>query len=80
MRAECYQVLGRLKYCSPLGPLLVRIKKSGTKGVGKATIEKLENAGLTSAEAIRGITDEQSRALNLDPRRVASIKSYLRRI
>lgn len=79
MRAECFQVLGRLRYCSPLGPLLSRMKSSGTKGVGRATIQKLENAGLTSPEAIRAMTEEQCRALKLDPRRVASMQSYLRR-
>ena len=48
-------------------------------GCPEGWIEKLENAGLTSLEAIRAMTEEQCRALKLDPRRVASMQSYLRR-
>lgn len=78
-KAACFQVLGRIKYCSPLGPLLARMKLSGTKGVGKATIEKLENAGLTTPDAVRNLTHEQIHAFGLDRRRVGAIQSYLRR-
>ena len=79
LRAVCYKLLGRLKYCSPLGPLVVRMKSSGAKGVGKATIDKLEAAGLASPDAIRVLTDDQIRALNLDRKKILLIQSYLRR-
>ena len=79
LRAQCYQILGRLKYCSPLGPLLARIKAAGTKGVGSATILKLENAGLTSPDAILGLSLERQKDLKLDPKRMTIIRNYLRR-
>ena len=79
LRAECFQVLGRLKYCSPLGPLLTRMKSAGTKGVGVVTIEKLESAGLTTPQAIAELTEERARELGIDPKRLAVIRGYLRR-
>lgn len=79
MRAQCFQVLGRLKYCSPLGPLLVRMRSAGTKGVGKATIERLESAGLLSPQAISELSEDQIRELKLDSKRIRAIRSYLRR-
>jgi len=79
LRAECFQVLGRLKYCSPLGPLLTRMKSAGTKGVGVVTIEKLEAAGLTTPQAISELTEERARELGIDPKRLAVIRGYLRR-
>lgn len=78
-RACCFQLLGRLKYCSPLGPLLARMKMSGAKGVGAATIAKLENAGLTSPEAIRMISEKQVKELKLDKKRINTLQAYLRR-
>ena len=78
-RACCFQLLGRLKYCSPLGPLLARMKMSGAKGVGAATIAKLENAGLTSPEAIRTISEKQVKELKLDKKRINTLQAYLRR-
>jgi len=79
LRAECFQVLGRLKYCSPLGPLLSRMKSSGTRGIGIATIEKLESAGLITPQAIAELSGEKGRELGIDPRRLGVIRGYLRR-
>jgi helicase len=79
LRAECFQVLGRLKYCSPLGPLLTRMKSAGTKGVGVVTIEKLESAGLTTPQAIVELSEERGRELGIDPKRLGVIRGYLRR-
>jgi hypothetical protein len=79
LRAMCFQILGRLKYCSPLGPLLTRMKSSGTKGVGVATIEKLESAGLTTPQAISALSDERARELGIDSKRLAVVRGYLRR-
>ena len=79
LRAECFQVLGRLKYCSPLGPLLSRMKSSGTRGIGIATIEKLESAGLTTPQAISELSEEKGRELGIDSRRLGVIRGYLRR-
>ena len=66
LRAECFQNLARLKYCSPLGPLLVRMKFAGRKGVGTTTIEKLESAGLVTPQAISELTDEKIKELKID--------------
>jgi superfamily II DNA/RNA helicase len=79
LRAGCFKVLGRLKYCSPLGPLLVAMKLAGTKGVGVTTIEKLEAAGITSAKEILEMPEEKIRELGIDAKKWNSIRSYLRR-
>jgi replicative superfamily II helicase len=79
LRAYCFKILGRLKYCSPLGPMLVAMKRASKKGVGKATIEKLETAGITTPKAIRDLSDEKARELGLDAKKLATIRSYLGR-
>lgn len=79
LRAGCFKILGRLKYCSPLGPFLVSMKRSGTKGVGKATIEKLEAAGITSAREILEMSDDKIIELGIDSKKLNAIRSYLRR-
>ena len=79
LRAECFQNLARLKYCSPLGPLLVRMKFAGRKGVGTTTIEKLESAGLVTPQAISELTDEKIKELKIDLKRINVIRSYLQR-
>ena len=79
LRAGCFKILGRLKYCSPLGPFLVSMKRSGTKGVGKATIEKLEAAGITSAREILEMSDDKIVELGIDSKKMNAIRSYLRR-
>jgi helicase len=79
LRAGCFKILGRLKYCSPLGPFLVSMKRSGTKGVGKVTIEKLEDAGITSAKEILEMSDDRIVELGIDSKKMNAIRSYLRR-
>jgi hypothetical protein len=79
LRACCFKILGRLKYCSPLGPMLVAMKRASKKGVGKASIEKLEAAGITTPKAIRDLSDEKARELGLDAKKLATIRSYLGR-
>jgi hypothetical protein len=79
LRAHCFNLLGRLKHCSPLGPLLAAMKRAGTKGVGAVTFEKLETAGLASPAAILQLSDERAREIGVDPRRLMILRSYLRR-
>jgi nucleotidyltransferase/DNA polymerase involved in DNA repair len=55
------------------------MKRSGTKGVGKATIEKLEDAGITSAREILEISDDKIVELGIDSKKLNAIRSYLRR-
>jgi hypothetical protein len=55
------------------------MKRSGTKGVGKATIEKLEAAGITSAREILEMSDDKIVELGIDSKKMNAIRSYLRR-
>jgi hypothetical protein len=55
-----YQTASQLKHCSPLGGLLVELRRSqGLKGVGEKTIQKLEAIGAITSPALAQMTDEQ---------------------
>jgi hypothetical protein len=55
------------------------MKRSGTKGGGQATIEKLEAAGITSAREILEMSDDKIIELGIDSKKMNAIRSYLRR-
>ena len=60
-----------------------QINQNGTwvdAPIQAATIQKLEEEGLTSPESIRSLSSDQIKELKLDKKRVAAIQSYLRRI
>jgi helicase len=82
-RSQVYDVLDRLKYCSPLGPLAhgVRQTRGSVRGpiVGEATIRLLEQAGLSSLEDVAAMTVEELAALGVQPRFARQINAYLRR-
>jgi hypothetical protein len=60
LRVLAYQTASQLKYCSPLGGLLVELRRSqGLKGVGEKTVQKLEAIGVSTFSAIVRLTDEQ---------------------
>ena len=56
MRLGVYEVLGRLKYCSPLGPLF-RDLDTGKVGVGARTKEKLEESGYHEPKEIMKLNE-----------------------
>jgi hypothetical protein len=60
LRVLAYQTASQLKYCSPLGGLLVELRRSqGLKGVGEKTVQKLEAIGATTFPALAEMTEGQ---------------------
>jgi hypothetical protein len=80
LRVLAYQTASQLKYCSPLGGLLVELRRSqGLKGVGEKTVQKLEAIGATTFQAIAQLTDEQFTAAGISPKIGNRIRAYVRR-
>lgn len=48
MRVATLELIEQLKYASPLGGLLLAMKRIGQKGVGTETLRRLEGNGITS--------------------------------
>jgi hypothetical protein len=69
LRVLAYQTASQLKYCSPLGALLVDLRRSqGLKGVGEKTAQKLEAIGAITFPLIAQLTDEQFTAAGISPK------------
>ena len=80
LRVLAYQTASQLKYCSPLGGLLVELRRSqGLKGVGEKTIQKLEAIGATTFPALTQMTDEQFVAAGISRNLGSRIRAYVRR-
>jgi helicase len=80
MRVLAYQTAAQLKYCSPLGGLLVELRRSqGLKGVGEKTIQKLEAIGVITFPALEQMTDEQFVAAGISRAIGNRIRAYVRR-
>lgn len=83
IRGQAYDLLERLKYCSPLGPLMrgvrdvLRASKEPTLGVG--TIRKLEGAGVTSLQQLAQMDLDAIVAAGVQKRFAKQIKTYIRR-
>ena len=57
LRVLAFDALGRLKYCSPLGPLLTQTRRAaGSRGVGINTIRKPESLGVEWSGKCLGTT------------------------
>ena len=80
LRVLAYQTASQLKYCSPVGGLLVELRRSqGLKGVGEKTVQKLEVIGANTFPAIAQLTDEQFIAAGISPKIGNRIRAYVRR-
>jgi superfamily II DNA/RNA helicase len=83
MRHQAYDLLERLKYCSPLGPLMrgvrdtLRANKETSLGVG--TIRKLELAGIQTMQQIAQVDVESMVTLGVQRRFARQIRGYIRR-
>ena len=83
MRGQAYDLMERLKYCSPLGPLMrgvrqaLRDSKEPMLGVG--TIRRLESAGLASLQDVAGKDIDSLVAVGIQRRFAKQIKAYIRR-
>ena len=80
LRVLAYQTASQLKYCSPLGALLVELRGSqGLKGVDEKTIQKLEAIGVITFPALAQMTDEQFTAAGMSRAIGNRIRKYVRR-
>jgi hypothetical protein len=83
MRAQVYDLLERLKYCSPLGPLMrgvrdtLRASKEPMLGVG--TIKKLEAAGVTTLRQVAHMEVDALVNAGVQRRFAKQIRTYIRR-
>jgi ATP-dependent DNA helicase len=80
LRVRAYQTASQLKYCSPLGGLLVELRRSqGLKGIGQKTIQKLEAIGAITFPVLGEMTDEQFIAAGISRNIGNRIRAYVRR-
>ena len=80
LRILAYQTASQVKYCSPLGGLLVELRRSqGLKGVGEKTIQKLEAIGAMTFSVLAQMTDEQFVAAGISRNLGNRLRTYVRR-
>jgi hypothetical protein len=84
VRSHAYDLLERLKYCSPLGPMLRGIK-SGSRlneagnTPGIVTIRKLEAAGVTTLVQLSQLSTDALVKVGLQKRYAKQIRAYIDR-
>jgi len=79
LRVLAYQTASQLKYCSPLGGLLLELRRSqGLMGVGEKTVQKLEVIGANTFPAIAQLTDEQFTAAGISRKIGNRIRAHVR--
>ena len=83
LRHQSYELVQRIKYCSPLGPLVKGIR--GSRGsarapqVGAGTIAKLEAAGIRTMKQVSELDVEQMVVLGVQKRFAQQIRAYVAR-
>jgi replicative superfamily II helicase len=73
-----YDLMGLLRFCSPLGPLF-RDLEAAKVGVGVRTKDKLENAGVSSFAEISKMTADDFRRTGIRKDLARKLKEYVRR-
>lgn len=84
MRGHAHDLLERLKFCSPLGPLVRGIRATGLAAgaariVGVGTIRQLESAGIRTMQQLAGMEVEALVAAGVQRRFASQIRAYMRR-
>jgi len=83
MRSDAYDAIERLKYCSPLGPLMRGVRQSlgGTEQptIGVGTIRTLEAAGVTSIQQVAQLEADELVRLGVQKRFARQLREYVRR-
>jgi hypothetical protein len=83
IRFNLLKLIGRLKYCSPLGSLLLSVRHglrhSGDPVIGIQSIRRLEESGLDSPEKLLSASCEQMVAAGVQPKFARQIQAYLKR-
>ena len=73
-----YELMGLLRFCSPLGPLF-RDLELAKAGVGVRTKEKLESAGISSFAEISQMSAEELRKVGIRKDIARKLKEYVKR-
>jgi superfamily II DNA/RNA helicase len=80
---QIYTLLDQIKYCSPLGATFRRLKSKGSpvkiRGIGIASIRKLEDAGFKSFSDLLPLSEEDLVGLGLRASAARDLKKYFRR-
>jgi len=82
MRAQAFELIEHLTYCSPLGPMLRSLRSvSGGAGrkVGITSIRKLEEAGVTTIKQLGAMTSDELVGLGLQPVFARQVQAYVAR-
>jgi helicase len=83
MRSQAFEMLDRLKYCSPLGTLLHEIRRSvklqNGVSIGFLSIKKLEQAGIHRLQDLAMLELKDLRDLGIRGDLAKQIMSYLRK-
>ena len=80
MRLMTYDVLGRIKYCTPVGGFITQAKRSGAKlAIGPITLEKIDSLGVSSVAELLSTPDEAFKKAGIPNRIINQLRSYMRR-
>ena len=83
LRGQAYDLLERLRYCSPLGPLMrgVRdmLRRSEEPALGVGTIRKLEASGVTTIPQLAQMDLDAIVNIGIQRRFAKQLQSYIRR-
>ncbi len=83
MRYQTFELRERLKYCSPLGPMLQSIRRTQASGnsaiIGIQSIRHLENAGIRNLQDLIPLQTEDLMQLGIRRDFAKQIRTYLRR-
>ena len=81
--AHTYQLLDLLAWCSPLGPLFVRMRRAlaSKKGTvpARATLRRIEENGITSVEALRSMNEGDFKQMGIRRDLAGTILGFVRR-
>jgi superfamily II DNA/RNA helicase len=83
LRNQAFQLMGSLKYCSPLGTLLHSIQRSSQSGapisIGLRSIRRLEEAGVTNFAQLSEMGVDDLVRMGLRHDLAKQLRSYVRR-
>jgi helicase len=83
VRRQAIGLLDELKYCSPLGPILLSLRRTRrhakSKSVGRTTIKRLEDAGVTSLRQLASLSEADLVGMGIRRQYAAQITEYIRR-
>ena len=83
LATSCHQLMNMLGWCSPLGPIFVRLRRTQSKAgkalPAKATMAQLEQGGFDSAERLAKVSLDDLRRLGVRKDLAKLIVGFMRR-